>query len=242
MQNKPPFTIKRYADVSTQEPFVARIGLGLSDVLDGTELPNKQEIKEELMSGVLFGSLVPAFGSLKELRALTGRSDVAEITQIKNFDDMYRHLWAAYKDRMQKVMALMGFDIGFAFTDEKSFVRGCEQFRAKHPGVDAALLDMLAVDRATWQSQLAKFRNKYLEHQSLRREYVADLYTLDKAEIAFHNVWEAIEDILAILAASKLYPGVQLVEIPEATRNPQCPKRFGFAWAGPPPLATQQTS
>jgi hypothetical protein len=102
MSGKMPFTVKPFSDVGTGEPFLARIALGLADVLDGTDFDNKQEIKEAILS-LVFDCLIPAFMSLRELRMIAMKKDVPELTKAKNFDDMYKYLWGAYKDRLPKI-------------------------------------------------------------------------------------------------------------------------------------------
>lgn len=92
---------------------------------------------------------------------------------------------------------------------------------------------MFRDDRRSWQQKLALFRNEHLEHkQELRPEFVASFYTLAGAELAFESVWEAIEDITVQLLIPHLAPGVVLVEIPEAERDPAVPQRFAFAVPG----------
>jgi len=233
MSAQVPFEIKPFADVGTKEPFVARTSLGLIDILQAIDLPNKQAISEEIIT-MLSGSLMPAFLSLRELRKCVDKSDVPVVTKAKHFDDFYRHLWAAYKDRMQKVARLMGFDVGFIFKNDSSFEKEAAQFQSDHPKVHHSFAARLAQDRNLWQTSLSRFRNEFLEHQSLQRESVAGFYELEKAEIAFDNVWMAIEDIIVDLAASMLPPFFQIVEIPEQNRDPACPKRFGFAFVNPP--------
>ena len=89
---------------------------------------------------------------------------------------------------------------------------------------------MLADERTTWQDKFAFFRNEHLEHRRpLPPEFVATFYTLDQAELAFTNTWEAMEDIAARLLETKLGPPFSLRDIPENERDPALPKRFGFA-------------
>src|SRR5206468_2952633 len=128
MNTQVPFHIQLFADVGTAEPFVARTSLGLIELLDSLLLPNKQAIIDELIN-MVSGSLIPAFVSLRELHKCAGQNDVPLVTITKHFDDLYRHLWAAYKDRLQKVAKLMGFDVGFVFKNDAAFEKEGMQFQ-----------------------------------------------------------------------------------------------------------------
>ena len=44
----------------------------------------------------------------------------------------------------------------------------------------------------------------------------------------FENVWQAMEDYVAMYVVANLPPALQLEEIPEDERNPIVPKRFRF--------------
>jgi hypothetical protein len=68
----------------------------------------------------------------------------------------------------------------------------------------------------------------------LPEKFVAAFYTLEQAELLFANVWQAMEDIAAVLLQTLLPSGISLREIPENERDPAVPKRFGFAMAEPP--------
>ncbi len=227
-----------FADVGTEEPFVARVSLGLLEVLNATSYQKRDEIKSAIW-GLTRDCLMPAFISLRELRKIAGDPEVPILTKTKNFDDMCRSLWAAYRDRMKSAARLMGYDIGFLFDKDSLFEKGCEEFPKTHPLVNVELIGRMKLSRATWQRDLARFRNDYLEHQKLTQEEVAEFYSLPRAEALFERVWVSIEEILVILLAAGLHPSSCLREIPEAERNPANPLRFGFAWRKP--LQTENT-
>lgn len=217
---------------------MARIPLGLCDMLDGTTLSNKQEIKEVILRAFT-ECLMPAFLSLRELRQIAVKDEVPLVTKTKHFDDMCKSLWSAYKDRMQGVAKLMGYDIGFLFQRDSLFEQGCIDFPKTYPEVSPVLVAEMKTRRATWQSELSRFRNDYLEHQTIKREDVAFFYSLANAERFFNCVWVAIEETLIVLVAAKLLPVAALREIPTGERDPTCPKRFGWAWAVPPASTAQ---
>jgi len=211
------------------------MSLGLIEVLDSTLYQNKDEIKDVILR-LFMECLIPAFLSLRELRKIADKEEIPELTKTKNFDDMCKSLWSAYKDRMQSVAKLLGYDIGFLFQRDSLFEQGCDDFLRAHPEVNAELISRMKGNRAKWQPDLLRFRNDYLEHQTIKREDVASLYSLQHAEMFFGNVWVAIEEILVILMAAKLPPMIELREIPESERIPSLPKRFGWALANPPQL------
>ncbi|GAI53720.1 unnamed protein product, partial [marine sediment metagenome] len=112
-----------------------------------------------------------AFISLRELRkfetqgAKGGRVPI--ITINKSYYNLYNNLWVAYKDGMQRVVKLLGFDVGFLFQKENQFKQGCENFLKQHPNVNQAFTKMLADVRKSWQNILSTIRNYYLEHKIL---------------------------------------------------------------------------
>jgi hypothetical protein len=130
---------------------------------------------------------------------------------------------------MQSTVKLMGYDIGFLFQKDLAFERGCVEFPKGNPIVDPELIRLMKIYRSGWQPGLVRFRNDYLEHQTIPREAVAEFYSLDHAELMFEKVWIAIEEILAVLMAAKLPAGFTLRELSEDERIQEMPKRFGFA-------------
>jgi hypothetical protein len=226
-----PFKFSNFADVGTSEPFLARIALGLLEILDTTYYPKRTEIKAGIMETMK--SLMSAFIALRHLRSVAGDPSAPLMTKMTHFDDMCGSLWTAYKDRMQNVTQLMGYNIGFLFETDAKFEKGCASFPTEHPQVDGALIQRMKQHRATWQSDLERFRNQYIEHRKLKQEDVASLYSLPNAEAFFKNVWVGIEETLIILMAAGLPPALCLLEIPQADRNPQVPKRFRVSLRGP---------
>jgi hypothetical protein len=221
------FKASLYADVGAGEPFVARI-TGLLDILGATLCADRDAIKEAVMA-MLFDCLVPAFMSLRDLRKVANDPAAPVISKVKAFDDMCKSLWTAYKDRMQTAASLIGYDIGFLFEDDSKFQKGCIKFATRYPEVDGTLIQRMKDNRATWQPDLERFRNCYLEHKKIPLQEMAPFYSLQRGEELFAGVWVAAEEILAILLAAKLPEAACLREIPEAERDPGNPTRFGFA-------------
>ena len=149
----------------------------------------------------------------------------------KEYFSFYDRLWAAYKDRMQKVATLMGFDdIGLAFAREEDFNIKAEKFLKKHPEIRPELVEYIRKNRNNWQNAVAKFRNEYAQHQSVFDKDVEELLSLGTSEVCFKNCWTAIEMILMELICTKLYGWVGVQEIPESERDNSMPKRFGIIY------------
>jgi hypothetical protein len=62
----------------------------------------------------------------------------------------------------------------------------------------------------------------------------AAFHRLDSAQTMFENVWQAIEDYVALYVSANLSPTMRLVEIPEHERDPAPPTRFRFALLNAP--------
>lgn len=227
----PDFQVEHLADFGTSEPWVARIMLGLSDIIAATPLNGRDDVRDAL--GDVFYALSDAFNDLRRLRQLT--ADGAPRSELDAaFSSFYVHLWRAYKDRFQKFIGTLGFDLGFLWKRAKDFNAIAPKFLAKHPKLDEAFLEMLADERQSWQDKFAAIRDDHLEHHKpLPPEFIANFYNLDQAELLFSNAWEAIEDIAATLLSTLLPPVLSLSEIPQGQRDPSVPKRLGFL-AGPP--------
>jgi hypothetical protein len=227
------FQVEHLADFGSSEPWVARVMLGLSDIIGATPLNGNEDVRDAL--GEVFYALSDAFNDLRRLRQLTAvgapRSEIDAA-----FSSFYVHLWRAYKDRFQKFIRTLGFDLGFLWKSAKDFNAIAPKFVAKHPNLDEAFLEMLADERRSWQDKFAAIRNDHLEHRKpLPPEFIANFYKLDVAELMFSNAWEAMEDIAAILLSTLLPRSISLTEIPDGQRDPSVPKRFAFVMATPPP-------
>lgn len=234
---KPPsqWEVKLFSDIGAEEPFVSRLFIGLPEVLDAMQVINADQMKKteeakEQLGCLMIDCLMPAFVSLRELRKSYDDKTVPELTKTKHFNEMYGSLWTAYKDRTEKVAKSLGFNISFLYDNDKKFTEGCKKFVADHPEVDANFCKLLTWHRDNWQNELAKLRDKWIEHQVLKLENVKKFYNLQTAGAIFDCVWLAIEDIIGFLAGAKLSPSVQLAELPDG-RGPTAMKRFGFMWA-----------
>lgn len=225
--------VHRFADVGSSEPFMARIAIGLPEILGVTSFRNRDEIQEVIVD-LAFQCLTPAFMSLRELRKIASDDKIPLLQKTKHFDDMCKTLWSAYKDRMQTAAKLMGFDVGFLFQSNAIFNQGCARFLQANPVIGPHLIALMKYNRDTWQTGLMVFRNDYLEHQKLKSTEVQAYYSLERAETLFENVWIGIEEILVYLMSTALPKMVGLREIPESERSPDLPKRFGWSYSDQP--------
>jgi len=208
------FQVEHLADFGSSEPWVARVMLGLGDIIAATPLNGRDDVREAL--GEVFYALSDAFNDLRRLRDLVARGAPRSELDAA-FSSFYVHLWRAYKDRFQKFVRALGFDLGFLWMKAKEFNAIAPKFLAKHPDVDATFIEMLIDERMSWQDKFAVIRNEHLEHRkALPAKFVAAFYTLEQAELLFANAWQAMEDIAAVLLATQLPQAVILREVPEA--------------------------
>lgn len=225
------FKIEKYADWGTGEPWVARIIIGLKDLTFAVPAFGSTRDAFMIEMGDVFESLGKAFEDLRMLRHLTAQKDASVIPLVGTYESLYSHLWRAYKGRFQKAMKTLGLDIGFLFRPDGKFEAGAAKLLTTQPEL-GDLVDLMRRDRAEFQHRLATYRNDYLEHQTAHPDpkMVGAFHQLSSAENMFENVWQAIEDYVALYVVVSLPPSVQLVEIPEGERDRSRPTRFTFQW------------
>lgn len=222
------FIVEKLSDFGTGEPWIARIMLGLPDLVDALMIPEdeKQSIKDLILECAL--ELHHAFESLSKIMEIENDKNVAVLTKENQYQNIYSAIWRAYKDRMPKICKALGYDIdNFLFRkDEKSFLNASKEFLLANPSIDKEFIEMLGNDRKVWQNGLSEFRNNYIEHNKIDKKVTEIFYKQESAEKSFENAWEAIEDIVTILVGSKLEPMLKIYQIPEAQRDPACPKKY----------------
>lgn len=221
--------VVKFADVGAGEPFVARIVMGLTEILDKTDYKNKDDIYAAIMEMFVNG-LMPAFAHLKDIRELEQKQDRLEIDVKKSYFAFYDRLWAAYKDRMQKVITVMGYDVKLLFCRQENFEKESKLFQDRYPKVTSHFHVFVKNNRNAWQDAVASYRNNYLQHNSLYDNDVKDMMTLKSAEICFENCWIAIEEIIVEFICLKLWDIVGVAEIPETKRDISMPKRFEIVY------------
>jgi hypothetical protein len=223
-----PFRIEHYANFGTEEPWVARLMLGLRELVFA--VPAFGGTRDDFMIelGEVFESLGMAF---EELRALRERlADGAPALDVeRSYASFYGYLWKAYKDRFQVAMKALGLDIGFLFQKDFLFEARAAELAGRQPEL-SDLIGLMRRDRTEFQKALADYRNNYLEHRRGDPDprLVGAFHRLDSAETTFENVWQAIEDYVALYVIATLPPFIRVVEVPEQERDPARPTRFQF--------------
>lgn len=226
------FVVERYADFGTGEPWVARLMLGLQELVFA--VPAFAETRQDFMNelGEVFEALGMAFQELRTLATkLADGAPALEVTQ--SYETLYGHLWRAHRDRFPAAMRALGLDIGFYHRKDAEFERGATRLRAARSEL-ADLVDLMGRDRADFQNRLAEYRNKYLEHRRRRVDpkLLADFHHPGSALNTFENVWHAMEDYVVLYVKANLPPGFHVVEIPDEERDPTRPTRFRLAVEG----------
>ena len=82
--------------------------------------------------------------------------------------------------------------------------------------------------RDTWQNDLAKFRNTFLEHQNSDRRQFEKFYRHEYAEALFERVWRTIADLLPLLLELHLPEGWTLIEQNPEDKGPRWQQRFRY--------------
>lgn len=221
------FVVRKYASVGSKEPFTAAF-LGLGDLVDAAEfdLAKQTEIKNIIME-IYMDCMLPAFLSLRKIQQPDAGAGMAD--NLKNYDDLYRYLVRALKDRTQAAAKAIGYDVGFLFQQDKAFDKGCLEFGQNHPELPTFGEWLKHVRVLT--EKLAAIRNNFLEHQNYPRTEFMDYYKPEVAQVLFDSAWQEAEGMLAIFISKHFPPSVILRIIPENERDPDLPKKFGFAWA-----------
>ncbi len=219
--------VVKVADVDGNEPFVKAF-LEIIPLVDaGTiEEPLRKEVKAAIHA-ILIDGIMPAFLDLQRIRASVGR-DIPLMDRTQPYEDLAGKLWKSYKELTQNATRLMGFNIGFLFMNDKSFREGLKTFRTHNPDLLAGFDKFLEETRDSWQNDLAKFRNTWLEHPTGDPKQFSKFYTPEFAEMLFEAVWHTICDMLPPLLELKLPYGVKLVEQDPNDPAPRWAERFRY--------------
>ncbi|MDD2758322.1 MAG: hypothetical protein PHD72_03040 [Patescibacteria group bacterium] len=221
---------KLFSSIDLSEPFVARIW-GLIDISDITLYENRKQINDGIMR-TLTECLLPAHDSLLNIVRYSTQPNIPIVTMRKQYMDLYNHLSAAYKDRMQMIFKNNDFDIDFLFKNEQNFELGMKKFKLSTPSLPKKFYSDISNFRNTWQRNLiANIRNDFLQHRK-DREIEDEFFTREKAIQMFDDVWKAIEYIVYHFLIIKFpIKIISIIEIPEDQRDPQMPKRYCFGAA-----------
>jgi hypothetical protein len=234
--NPGPFRLQKVANFGTGEPWVARIQLGISEIsmpAFSTPEAHKEFNDAWFTAGLKLGE---AFGTLVELRRITANPETPTLDLSRSYNSFYSLLWAAYKDRWQIAMKLMGFDMGFLFVAQSKFESKFAEFAVAHPNLPIDAVKQMAIDdRQSWQNKLGNFRNQEIEHRA-GNQAVEFFANMKSAEVSFANVWHTMEDWAVSAIGESVKPPMYIFTIPKAERDPAKPQKFklGFDTSAPP--------
>ena len=240
----PPFKLQKVWDFGTNEPWVARIQVGIPDVAKFA-IPDQKERDAFLEAWHhLSMKLGEGFGALLELRRLNEEPDSSLGDLSRSYTSLYSSVWAAYKDRWQSAMKLIGFDMGFLFVADANFDAAFNRFVADHPFDEPDQLKTAFVaDRASWQTRLGSYRNQEIEHRA-GTEDVEFFQNQTSAEASFYNVWRAIEDWTIMALGTFVKHPMMIFLIPKDERDAQIPKKYqvGIDASVLPPLPSSDVA
>lgn len=235
------FQLKKMANFGTGEPWVARIQMGIPEltpfIFDSDEA-RKAFSDAWMTAGFKLGE---AFGTIVDLRRLAADPETPTLDLSRTYNSFYSLLWAAYKDRWQAAMKLLGYDVSFLFVADRNFDAKFEEFATAHPELDRDEIYRLSTsDRGSWQNKLGEYRNQEIEHRT-GTQRVEDFEDPRAAEAAFYNVWRTMEDWAIMVINALVKPPMQIEAIPKNLRNPSAPKKYRVA-IDPSALPQQEAS
>jgi hypothetical protein len=172
----------------------------------------------------LVDALGKAFLALRDFQALAGQT-VPTMTTENAYETFYGHLWRAYKGRFPPVMATLGPGVGFLFQTDSNFEKGATDLVAERPDL-TDLVQQMRADRQQFQNDLDDYR-QHVEHQRpVDERLLARFLRPDSPATMFNNVWQAVEEDVALYVQANLSPSMEIWEILEAERDSACPIRF----------------
>lgn len=223
--------VEHFANVGTSEEFVDQCSGEFLELIDASHIHSKarKEVKEAVLT-VLIEGLIPAFESLKKIRASIGHP-MPLLNRRQLYEDYSRVLWHAHKDLVPRAALLLGFDIGFLFQNSAKFEQGVIEFNKLHPSLIAPRMDdFLRLQRETWQNEFSRFRNNYLEHRQEEQSRFTKYYQPDQAEALFKAVWRVMADIFPVFIEANFAEGFSIEEIPVDERDSAVKKRFRYVF------------
>ncbi len=151
-----------------------------------------------------------------------------------------------------KLAGFLGYNISFAFVDDKDFQKKKERFLKINP--DARFVDFckfIEDDRKAWHKIFIKIRNS-IEHDGFKVPPVQYVLNQNKIKpkyftiqhqtieevlnICWQNIFHLCEEIIVFLLSTKLPEPLVVVEIPEDKRNKDNPIRYTIGYKNLPPI------
>jgi hypothetical protein len=83
--------------------------------------------------GETYEALAMAFNDLRQIQRLEADENAPALDRAKAYENLYGHLWQAYKDRVQKLIRALGYDIGFLVQKDAVFEKGAANLLEHHP-------------------------------------------------------------------------------------------------------------
>lgn len=146
-------------------------------------------------------------------------------------------------DGLIKLAGFMGYNISFAFSNEKKYLEKREKFLSQNSDNKyQKFCEMIDGNRKAWHSTFIKIRDA-IEHDGFKLpeiEYVLDKDDRIKAiyptinsqgieiilEICWINLFHLCEDIIVFLLSTKLRDPLIIISIPEDKRDPSHPVKY----------------
>ena len=256
IHQRKPLTLTKISDEGTGNPIVARLKLGLVEIIQMAKLSEdvKNAIKkccydvgtELLLAEKAALPLVQEIGEIEKgfdrdgLRIQQG--GVIEVPGLLHLDNARVFLKYA-KQALQTLAKGLGLLVGKDF-DGPHFHKVRDHVLEKF-GKDHVVSKLLVEDQS-WIKELLDCRNED-EHPATGKKFVRGFdislgpdgkYLIDaprffndapvstRLEVYSHNLLTFSEEMMAHTLSLFLPPPVQIVEIPEGTRDPKCPVRY----------------
>jgi len=218
--------VVHFANVGTSEEFIETFSGEFLELVDASHIhgAERDAVKNAIMT-VLTEGLMPAFEHLRQIRASVTTS-LPELNRRQLYEDFARVLWHAYKDLFPKAARLLGFEIGFLFTEDADFEKGLAKFMSKAPALIVDVPGVLRRQRTNWQQGLRGFRNDFLEHRKKDPAEFAAYYQPKTAEMLFDHAWRTMAELFPAFIEARFSPGWSIMEILKEERDPKRPRRW----------------
>ncbi len=202
-----------FAAAPTDRPFMDFYFDEIQDLINTSAIfdEDRQELLDAIMVMVTEGFL-PAYEDLRAIRIFRDNPRIPVLNRKKHYDDFAISLWRGYKDRMLKVVDLLGYDIGFLFQDDDTFKAGLEAFVTENRGnLLLNVAEFLPRQRGEWQQDLEMFRNRSLEHRDADVvTQVEKFYEPTWAENVFVHAWRTAAELIVFLLETRFPPQVSI--------------------------------
>ena len=143
------FTVEKFANFGTNEDWVARLMMGMPEIIDHIPVSESKKKQIKDISFDIYTELGYAFESLNKID-----TESSVLSLEKEYQNLYSSLWRAYKDRLQNMTQEIGYDIGFLFKKDDAFERESQLFFEQNKELPKEFRKILKIDRKLWQNGL----------------------------------------------------------------------------------------